>query len=150
MKEYVKMEIYFPKEDYDTIEEYINHVSSVKRIDKLLHEDITIKDFIIGATRREIENVKNINEVFCELKYRGYVRPIKLKNNFKDILKSMGLKQLDLEDMTGIGNSDISGIVNNRKIISLDHFLRIWIALGCPDISKIFYVENKRENFSKK
>ena len=143
--EKIKLEINVPKKEYKKIKEYIDHIANSKKIDKLLHDDISIENFIIGSIRREIENIENLNEVFCELKTRGYVRPIKLKTNFKEILKTMGLKQLDLESMTGIGGSDISNYMNDRRLMSLDHFLRIWIALGCPNIDRIFYVENKRK-----
>jgi len=139
----IKLEINIDYEDYLKINGFVDNYNKEIELNKKLYEHGTVHDFIVGSIKNEIEKIKSHDEVFCELKTKGFVRPIKLKNNLKEILKTMGLKQIDLEDMTRITNSDINNIVNNRKIMSLDHFLRIWICLGCPDIDKVFYVDRK-------
>lgn len=141
----IRLEINLPHEDYEQIKKYVDNYNENIIISKNLCDYGTVENFVIGSIKNEINTIKNMNEVFCELKTRGYIRPIKLKNNFKEILKNMNLKQLELEEMTGIGSSDISNYMNNRKLFSFDHFMRIWISLGCPDITEIFYVDGNKK-----
>ncbi len=44
-------------------------------------------------------------------------------------------------EITKIEPSNISLIFRNKNQPSLDYFLRIWIALGCPPISDCLYRE---------
>ncbi|WP_338472734.1 helix-turn-helix transcriptional regulator [Niallia sp. XMNu-256] len=73
----------------------------------------------------------------------GIEKPYALKNRFKEIMKQIGLKAVDLHRDTDISESNLSQILNNKnQNMSLDYFLRIWFALGCPPIGECLYREN--------
>lgn len=141
MEDFHKIEINLSKEEYEQINKYVTLYNSYEQVKKRFNLHGTIEDFIKGSIRRELKCIENHDQVFCELKTKGYIRPVNIKTRFREIMKEMGLKQIEIEDMTGIGGNDISGYMNNRKKFSLDHFLRIWIVLGCPDITELLYVE---------
>jgi transcriptional regulator with XRE-family HTH domain len=51
-------------------------------------------------------------------------------------LKGKGWNQKMLAEKTNIDPANVSIILNNRSQPSLDYFLRLWIALGCPPINE--------------
>src|SRR3954466_14839633 len=58
-----------------------------------------------------------------------------IKNRFKEIMKQKGIKAVKIHRDTGISESNLSQILNNKNInMTLDSFLRIWFALDCPPI----------------
>lgn len=137
--------------DVDTISKMtalINWENADNQLHKknLKGEKVTIQNFIKGSVKKEIERLEIINEIFCELKTKPLRSPKKIKNNFKEILKLSGLKQQDLSDLTGISNSELSIVLNNKRFISMEYFLLIWTSLGCPPIEKCFYIENSNKN----
>lgn len=106
-------------------------------------EEFTLADFIKGSVYNELDRMELINEIFCELKSKPLRSPKRLKNNFKKQLKLLGMKQQDLSDITGISNSELSIVLNNKRFISMEYFLLIWVSLGCPPVEKCF--ELKRD-----
>lgn len=127
----------------DNAFERINRVVEFQNLKNIINKEgmINIDDFIKGAIAREIEKIETYNDIFCELKMRGLLKPLNLKNNFKKVLSNLNLKQLDLSELTGIDTSDLSMYLNNRRPMSLEIFLRIWIVLGCPPIHEVLFVE---------
>ncbi|WP_078429364.1 helix-turn-helix domain-containing protein [Alkalihalobacterium alkalinitrilicum] len=104
-------------------------------------EEFALEDFIKGSVHNELDRMELINEIFCELKTKPLRSPKNVKNKFKEQLKILGLKQQDLSEMTGISNSELSIVLNNKRFISMEYFLLIWISLGCPPIEKCFELE---------
>jgi transcriptional regulator with XRE-family HTH domain len=61
-------------------------------------------------------------------------------------MESKGLRGKDLSELTNIHAGNISIILSNRSQPSLDYFLRIWIALGCPPLNQCLYREIDEED----
>lgn len=63
-----------------------------------------------------------------------------LYNRFKEIMKRKQIKAVQLHKETGISESNLSQVLNNKnQNMSLDYFLRIWVALDCPPIGDCIY-----------
>lgn len=72
-------------------------------------------------------------------------QPYAIKNRFKEIMKQKNIKQVQIHRDTGISESNLSQLLNNKNpTMTLDSFLRIWIALDCPPIADCLYRENIR------
>jgi hypothetical protein len=70
-------------------------------------------------------------------------KPYALKNHFKEIMKLKGIKAVDIHRLTEISESNLSQVLNNKTLnMSVDYFLRIWLALNCPPIGDCLYREN--------
>jgi DNA-binding Xre family transcriptional regulator len=66
-----------------------------------------------------------------------------IRNRFKDIMKNKNIKSVEIHRNTGISESTLSQILNNKSHnMSLDYFLRIWLALDCPPVGDCLYREN--------
>ncbi|MDF1511047.1 helix-turn-helix transcriptional regulator [Robertmurraya sp. DFI.2.37] len=66
-----------------------------------------------------------------------------IRNRIKDIMKNKKIKSVEIHRNTGISESTLSQILNNKSHnMSLDYFLRIWLALDCPPIGDCLYKEN--------
>jgi DNA-binding Xre family transcriptional regulator len=66
-----------------------------------------------------------------------------IKNRFKEIMKQKGIKAVQIHRDTGISESNLSQLLNNKNLnMTLDSFLRIWIALDCPPIADCLYRED--------
>jgi DNA-binding XRE family transcriptional regulator len=72
----------------------------------------------------------------------GTDRP--LKNKIKLYLKKKKLSQVKLSERAGIGTSTLSEILNNKHQPSLDIFLRIYVALGYPELTELLYREHEK------
>ncbi len=65
-----------------------------------------------------------------------------LKNRFKEhAQENTGLLANHIANQTKIPKNTISNIFNNNNQPSLDHFLRIWVLLGCPPLERVLYRE---------
>ncbi|WP_394237496.1 helix-turn-helix domain-containing protein [Niallia oryzisoli] len=70
-------------------------------------------------------------------------KPYAIKNRFKEIMKQKGIKAVQIHRDTGISESNLSQLLNNKNLnMTLDSFLRIWLALDCPPIADCLYREN--------
>lgn len=98
----------------------------------------TAEDFIIGTVYHYLDQIDN-QDVYAGLDDLG--KPYRLRNKFKEIAKNKNLSQQQIAEMSNIEPSNISLIFRNKNQPSLDYFLRIWIALGCPPISDCLYRE---------
>lgn len=67
-------------------------------------------------------------------------KPYAIKNRFKEIMKQKGIKAVQIHRDTGISESNLSQLLNNKNSnMTLDSFLRIWLALDCPPIADCLY-----------
>lgn len=141
MKDLVEIPIYLKKETLEKIEKIIEFENSKNVIYKPhRYSKNTVQDFVTGCVytylkkmhiHNELENVDDLS------------KPTTLKNKIKDYLKELGWKQKDLADKSGMDTGNLSYILSNRNQPNLDAFLRIWIALDCPPLSKILYREEE-------
>ena len=141
-QEYVELTIKFKKSTFKEINEYVQYQNL--RNDKAKREgkpiDLNTDDFITGCVNAYLNKLKN-GEELAGLDDLG--KPYRLKNKFKEYIQHLGWKQKDLADKTKIDAGNISIILSNRSQPSLDYFLRIWIAVGCPPMNKVLYRVNE-------
>jgi hypothetical protein len=124
----------------DSLTCYKNVKDDLKFKNKPQH--YTTEDFITGCVNLYIKQLQTWEEI-SGLDDLG--KPYRLKNRFKEIAEKKGMKGKDLAKLTGIHDGNISIVLSNRSQPSLDYFLRIWIALGRPDIQDCLYREKENE-----
>lgn len=91
-------------------------------------------DLMEPLSEEEKSNLKSL--IFSPRSEQEYA----LKNRFKEIMKQKGIKAVQIHRDTGISESNLSQVLNNKnQNMSLDYFLRIWIALDCPPIGDCLY-----------
>lgn len=136
--QYVSINLLIKKEAMEKIEK----VTQMRNTKTLLFNKgrrfNSAEDFIVGSIYHYLDQIDS-QESFAGLDDLG--KPYRLKNNFKEITKSKNLSQQQISEKTKIEPSNISLIFRNKNQPSLDYFLRIWIALGCPPISDCLYRE---------
>jgi DNA-binding Xre family transcriptional regulator len=143
MGSYKKFKIYLHDEDLKEIEKILHYRNS-----KIMALDVdkksrTVEEFVKGCVNYYLKQVKNQEEL-AGIDDLG--KPYRLKNRFKEIMESKGLRGKDLSELTNIHAGNISIILSNRSQPSLDYFLRIWIALGCPPLNQCLYREIDEED----
>ncbi|MCA1025696.1 helix-turn-helix domain-containing protein [Cytobacillus kochii] len=98
----------------------------------------SVEQFVVGCVCHYLKQLKYQEDLSG---YTDLGKPYKLKNKFRDYMDKKGVIPADLAKKTGIGASNISLILKNKNQPSLDYFLRIWIALECPQLDKVLYRE---------
>jgi len=99
------------KEDEVSLEEYINSVIKI------------YLSWIRGKPQSVIKNDQWI-----------------INTHFKSIFAAQGRNQTDVSKLTGLSSSTLSNIWNG-SVPSLENFLRLWIALGKPNIETLITIE---------
>jgi DNA-binding Xre family transcriptional regulator len=70
-----------------------------------------------------------------------------IKNRFKEIMKQKKIKAVEIHRSTGISESNLSQLLSNKNLnMTLDSFLRIWLALDCPPIADCLYRDDLDPN----
>lgn len=133
MKGYKRFSIYLSDDVVDEINKIVEFRNRRISLDNEDKKPRTIEEFIKGSTIQNLKWLK-AEEISAGLDDLG--KPYRLKNNFKEIVKRKGWTQKQLADATNIDPSNISITLSNRSQPSLDYFLRIWIALGCPPLNE--------------
>jgi DNA-binding Xre family transcriptional regulator len=133
MGEYKKVTIFLHDKEYKEIEKILNY-----RNMRILALDIdkksrSIEEFVKGSAIHYLKQIK-MQEELAGIDDLG--KPYRLRNHFKEILQKKGWSQKQLAEATNIDPSNISITLSNRSQPSLDYFLRIWIALGCPPLNE--------------
>lgn len=107
----------------------------------LNHEDIlkAALSFYLNHLQQLQKKKANIVTDITVLKLS---KPGKLKNSIKEYITKKKMLQKELAELTSLDQGTISIILSNRSQPSLENFLRIWIALGCPPIEDLFYKED--------
>lgn len=139
MENYRKVKIYLDEKTYKEIElllEYRNKRILVYDMDK---KSRSIEEFAKGSVLHYLKQIKN-QDSLAGIDDLG--KPYRLNNRFKEIMEKKHLKAKDLCELTKISPSNISTILANKNQPSLDYFLRIWIALGCPPLNECLYRED--------
>jgi DNA-binding Xre family transcriptional regulator len=133
MGEYKKVTVYLSDELYQEIQTLTEYRNKRILFDNQDKKARSIEEFIKGST---VQMVRWIKSESLSAGMDDLGKPYRLKNHFKEIIDKKGWKQKDLSDKTNIDPSNISVILKNKSQPSLDYFLRIWIALGCPPLNE--------------
>lgn len=136
MSDYKKISIFLNEEYYKEIIDIIEYRNKRVQFDKENKKVTSIEEFITGSVIQVLKWLKD-EDSFAGLDDLG--KPYRLQNNFKNILHEKRMRAKDLAELTNIHPGNISIILNNRNQPSLDYFLRIWIALGCPPLNECLY-----------
>lgn len=139
MEEFTTIEIKIKKETLQKIERLMLHQNITNELNPTRgrSNDYDIDDFITACINQELDKIEH----FYELTSHDLGKPFQLKNRFKEFLEEYGWDQKYLCDVTGINKGTISTAVANKNQPSLDYFLRIWVAFGCPPLESILYRE---------
>lgn len=140
MQKYKNIQILLKSDTVDKIEKLVSYSNTKNDLLNTGKRYRTVEDFIIGSVYYNVEQIEN-PEIISNIKKLG--DSTKLKNTLKEYMKHKNITQTQLSEMTGVSQANISNIINNINQPSLDHFFRIWIALECPPLDKIFYREYK-------
>lgn len=151
MGNYKKLTIFLHDDDYKEIEKILHYRNSKIMALSIDKKSRSTEEFIKGCINYYLKQVKNQEEL-AGIDDLG--KPYRLKNRFKEIMESKGLRGKDLSELTNIHAGNISIVLSNRSQPSLDYFLRIWIALGCPPLDQCLYriqdEEDDDSNITKK
>ena len=140
MENYKKVTLYIKEDTFNEMEQLIDYRNIRLLVRNSNKKPKSIEDFILGSALHYLKEIK-VQDVLAGNDDLG--KPYRLKNRIKDYLRAMGMKQKDLAALTEIDEANISIIVNNKSQPSLDYFLRIWIALKCPQLDQILYREKE-------
>jgi DNA-binding XRE family transcriptional regulator len=139
----IPITIHLSNETIQTIESLVNYKNVKDDLNfPTKQQHFTVEDFITGCVNLYIKQLQTWEEI-SGLDDLG--KPYRLKNRFKEIAEKKGIKGKDLAKLTGIHEGNISIALSNRSQPSIDYFLRIWIALGRPDLQDCLYREKEDE-----
>lgn len=140
MSAHIKLEITIDEKTYEKINDIVNYSKLRQRYMPEHDFPLTHEEVVKSAVFQYFRKLDLIYSTVIDRKKYNLKKSTALRNNIKDYIKDVkGIKQKDLSDMTGIDPAAISNILSNRNQPSMDYFLRIWIALGCPPIEDLFY-----------
>jgi predicted XRE-type DNA-binding protein len=134
--DYERISIHLKKEIVTEIKKIIEYKD--KR-DFLFNKETNyenIESFIEGCVHYYLKQIKRIQELSG---INDLGRPFQLENKIGELLNQKRMSQKELSDITGIAAPNINNFVKNKNQPSLDYFLRIWIAFGCPPLDWMFY-----------
>lgn len=136
MSDYKIVTIYLSNEAYKEILDIIEYRNKRIQFDREDKKVRSIEEFVKGSALQVLKWLRD-EDSFAGIDDLG--KPYRLENSFKKILQEKGMRSKDLAEMTNIHAGNISIILNNRSQPSLDYFLRIWIALGCPPLNECLH-----------
>lgn len=141
MEEKIKLTVEINKKDYENCKKLVNYINTYNKLHRKEAECATVEKFIAGSLNKYVEYIETFNPHIISSDDPNEVNNNegKLQNRLKDFLKERKIKQVELAKLTNIDEATISLIMKNRNQPSIDHFLRIWFALGQPPIGDIFY-----------
>ncbi|MBD1379188.1 helix-turn-helix transcriptional regulator [Metabacillus arenae] len=138
MGEKIIFEIELEKETVYEIEELIKYFK-VRNLLTNMDFSKSHADFIKSGLYAHMERLKRFHSFTISKDTYKLKSVAKLQNKIKQYMVEEGLRATDLSELTEIDKGAISNILSNRNQPSMDYFLRIWIALGCPPIEELFY-----------
>ncbi|MBT2724853.1 MULTISPECIES: helix-turn-helix transcriptional regulator [unclassified Bacillus (in: firmicutes)] len=136
MANYKKITVFLNEEFYKEILDIIEYRNKRVQFDKEDKKVSSVEEFVTGSVIQVLKWLKG-EDSFAGIDDLG--KPYRLENSFKKIMLDKGMRAKDLAEITNIHAGNISIILNNRSQPSLDYFLRIWIALGCPPLNECLH-----------
>lgn len=138
MDNYKKMSIFLNDDLYKEVLDIVEYRNKRILVDNENKKVASIEEFVTGSVIQVLKWIKNEKQ---SAGFDDLGKPYRLKNKFKEIAEQKRLRGKDLAELTNIHAGNISIILSNRSQPSLDYFLRIWIALGCPPLNECLYRE---------
>jgi hypothetical protein len=139
MEDTVKFTIEFSKERVKQIHDALNFtIYNNKFKNPNLPQDYNIEDFITACVNVQIDL---INTYYQHPEVVSSDKKFRIKNKFKEFMDEHGIKQKDISEMTGIHKANISTFLSNQKQPSIESFIRLWVAFGCPQIHEVLVRE---------
>jgi DNA-binding Xre family transcriptional regulator len=143
MGDYKKVTFFLHDEEYKEIEKILHYRNSRIMALDLDKKSRSVEEFVKGCVLHYLKQLRS-QDSLAGIDDLG--KPYRLKNRFKELTERKGLRGKDLAELTNIHQGNISIIFQNRSQPSLDYFLRIWIALGCPPLNECLYREEDEED----
>lgn len=141
LKKYeIKIEI--NEETYSIVKNLVNYENLKNNIMQNERLPINESDIVKAALNYYLHDVRNFYKQKIGSQKGNLLVSRNLKNRIQEIIDKLNLKQKDLVELTGIDKANISIILNNHSQPSMDYFIRIWLALDCPNIEDMFYYED--------
>jgi len=101
---------------------------------KGIEDEVSLEEYINSVIKMYLSWIKGKPE--SVVKSDQWI----IKTHFKSIFDSQNRNQTDVSKLTGLSSSTLSNIWNG-SVPSLENFLRLWIALGKPNIETLFTIE---------
>lgn len=140
--EYERITIHLRKD----IAEDIRKIVEYKNLKDLLFEDkdsyVNVEEFVIGCVCYYLRQIKGTVDLSGISKLNSNEI---LQNRLNELLEQKRMTQLQLSEQTGIAPSNINNYIKNKNQPSLEHFMRIWITLGCPPLNWLLHRIPKSE-----
>ncbi len=140
--EYERVVIHLRKD----IAEDIRKIVEYKNLKDLLFEGkgsyVNMEEFVIGCVCYYLRQIKGTIDLSGISKLNSSKL---LQNRLSELLEQKRMTQVQLSEQTGIAPSNINNYIKNKNQPSLDHFLKLWITLGCPPLDWLLYRIPKSE-----
>lgn len=138
MEDYKKVTIFLNGNLYKELLDIVEYRNKRILVDNEEKKATSIEEFVTGSVIQVLKWIKSEDSLAGN---DDLGKPYRLKNRFKEIAEKKRIRGKDLSELTNIHQGNISIIFQNRSQPSLDYFLRIWIALGCPPLNECLYRE---------
>lgn len=138
MEDYKKVTIFLNGNLYKELLDIVEYRNKRILVDNEEKKATSIEEFVTGSIIQVLKWIKSEDSLAGN---DDLGKPYRLKNRFKEIAENKRIRGKDLSELTNIHQGNISIIFQNRSQPSLDYFLRIWIALGCPPLNECLYRE---------
>lgn len=140
--EYERITIHLRKD----IVEDIRKIVEYKNLRDFLIEDkdmyLNLEEFVTGCVCYYLRQLKGTVDLSGINKLNSNEI---LQNRLHELLEQKRLTQIQLSEQTGIAPSNINNYIKNKNQPSLDHFLKLWITLGCPPLDWLLHRIPKSE-----
>ncbi len=124
----IKVEIELNPETIKEIEDIVQYMNLAHKYTGAFYEGVSTEDIIKAAIYYYIE----VSTYFKQFDEGMSKESIQILNNFKEIMQSRNLKQIELSKRTGIDKATLSAILNNHNQPNLLNFLKLIAVLRTP------------------
>ncbi|SFD60780.1 helix-turn-helix transcriptional regulator [Bacillus sp. UNCCL81] len=129
----MKVEIELKEETIQRIQDYVDYYNTKKRLNNKT-ENTTVEDIIKAAIAIYLS--WRINDPPQEIKQGNF----KVSSMIREVFEERDKSQTEAAQLCKISKSTMNSIWNGN-LPSLDNFIKIWLALGKPDIEKLIKYE---------
>jgi DNA-binding Xre family transcriptional regulator len=115
--------------------------------DSLAEGEVSIEELILGFIRKGLETAKS--HAAIDRRREGLIKEglsnIQVKNLFKPIAADKRIYQTQIHEMTGITKKTVNEAFNNKGNMSMNSFIKIWLALGCPEFDDCIQINAQKD-----
>ncbi len=137
-----EIKIQITDEKYEQISELVNIENFLNiKLPPKQDKKRTEEDFVKGLVNFYLRDLSGVESLVKLAGLNDTENHPRYHNHFKEIAKAQNISQRDIIRMTGIQQSSLSQIFNNKWESNprLDTFFKIWVALECPPITQCLY-----------